>query len=133
MARAKKEKVLTDANKAVLDCRQKVELANKAHADKPTKETEKAVSTAKDNLAKAITAENRERFVRVGGNRVKKARVALRNMGAVSSLRSYNYTEEDVAKAEQVLSGELKSAIAKMRSGLSPSAKAAKAEDDFTF
>lgn len=133
MARTKKEKVLSEAQKHTLDMRQKLELANKAHADKPTKDTEAKVSSAKSAVASAIHAENRERFERVGGTRVKKARVALRNLGAVSTLRSYTYTESDVAKVESVLGAELKSAVAKMRAGLTPSAKTQKAEDDFTF
>lgn len=113
MAKPKNEENLTAKQKVTLDMRQKLSLANDAHAKTPTKATEAAIATAKFNLAVATKDENRERFVNVVGNRLKKARIAIRNLAEISA-RSYEFTTEDVSKAVDTLNAETKKAGDKM-------------------
>lgn len=129
---AKPKSDITPAQQATLDARQKLELARKAHDAKPTDATKKAVADAEKAVKDAQTVENRERFVRVGGGRVKKVRAAIRNLAGVAAPRSYNYTSADVDKAEAALKAEVETAIRKLRSALEKGGTA-KAEDDFTF
>ena len=131
MAKPKSDE--TPAQKATLDARQKLENARKAHEAKPTDATKKAVADAENAVKAAQAVENRERFVRVGGGRVKKVRQALRNLAGVAAPRSYTYTLDDIAKAETAITSEMQSAFKKLRSALEKGATAAKAEDDFTF
>ena len=130
---AKKEKTLSDTQKAVLDARQKLEAANKAHDAKPTATTEKSVADAKAALKTAQAADNRDRFVRVGGGRVKKARAAIRNLNAVAQPRSYTYSLDDVSKLENALNSEVNAVVSKLKNALANPQKAAKADDDFSF
>lgn len=130
---AKEKTPPTAAEKALLAARQKHELANKAHAEKPTDKTGAAVEAAKAEVQTHSATVNRERFVRVAGGRVKKARTAVRNISNVANPRSYSYTEEDVAKAEAALNAEVKKTIDKLRSALTKGPSVAKSEDDFTF
>ncbi len=130
---AKKKAEPNDAQKATLDARQKLELATKAHTDKPTDATKKHLEAMATAVKMAQHTENRDRFVRIAGGRVKKIRTAIRNLAGVAQPRSYVYAEEDVAKAESVLTAELKITLSKMRSALTRGAGAAKAEDDFSF
>lgn len=130
---AKEKSELTDAQKATLDARQKLETARKAHAEKETEATKKAVASAEEHFRKCVSTENRERFVRVAGGRVKKARAAIRNLASVAAPRSYNYNEDDVKKAETALTSEVNKAISAMRAALQRGGTAKKAEDDFTF
>lgn len=130
---AKKKQEQTPAQLATLDARQKLELARNADTAKSTEATKKAVTNAENHLRTCVTTENRERFVRVAGGRVKKVRAAIRNLAAVAAPRSYNYSEDDVNKAEAAIGQEVKSCIAKMRAALTRGASAAKQEDDFSF
>jgi hypothetical protein len=123
----------TPAQKATIDAREKLKSAEKSHADKPTDATKKAVDAAKSAVSSAVTAENRERFVRVGGGRVRKARIAIRNLANLAAPRSYTYDENDVVKMEATLLNEVKNVIAKARNALTKGAGSAKAEDDFSF
>jgi ribosomal protein L4 len=122
---AQKKTELTEAQKATVTAREKLEAAKKTNDAKKTKE-------ALEHLHSCVVAENRERFVRVAGSRVRKARTILRALANVASPRSYHYSETDIAKAESVLGDELKRTIAKMRAGLTKGG-AGKAEDDFSF
>lgn len=132
MAKTAQEK--TPAQLKVLDIRNKLEKAREADEKASTEKTKATVTALTAELKVAVTAENRERFVRVGGSRVKKARQALRNLSAVASPRSYEYSEEDVAKAEKAIMDEAKTAIGKLRSALvKGGGGAAKEADDFTF
>lgn len=131
MAKPKSE--VTPAQKATLDARQKLEAARKANEAKTTDATKKAVADAEKVVKEAQAVENRERFVRVAGGRVKKARTAIRNLASVAAPRSYTYTSTDVDKAEQALTAEVAATVKKMRSALEKGASAAKAEDDFSF
>lgn len=130
---AKKAAELSDAAKAVLDIRQKIETAKKNDTAKSTDATKKAIADLEASLKTAIVAENRDRFVRVGGGRVKKARAAIRNLANVAAPRSYTYDESDVAKLETVLSAELSKTVSALRAALANPGKTAKAADDFTF
>ncbi len=123
----------TPAQKDTLDKRQKLESAKKANTDKPSEKTAASVAVAEQELKKAVATENRERFVRVGGGRVKKARSAIRNLSNVAAPRSYTYDESDVAKVESVLGDEVKKTVSALRAALANPGKAAKAQDDFTF
>ncbi len=129
---AKQKAELTAAQKATVAARAKVETARKANTDKPSDATKAALASAETQLKQCIHTENRERFVRVGGGRVKKARAAIRNFGNVASPRSYVYSEADIALAETALHDEVKKVIARMRASLTKGGTA-KAEDDFSF
>ena len=122
---AKTQSDLTPAQKATIAAREKLDAANK------TNDAAK-IKSAREHLAECLKTENRERFVRVGGGRVRKIRTAIRGLSNVASPRSYHYTEDDVAKAESVLNAELKSAFSKLRNALTKGGTA-KAEDDFSF
>ncbi|MDE2019764.1 MAG: hypothetical protein KGJ13_05470 [Patescibacteria group bacterium] len=129
---ARKQSDPSEANKAVLDARQKLQLAKDADAKGSTDKTKAAVKHASEHLSKCIETENRERFVNVGGGRVRKARLALRNLASVGNPRSYSYTQADVLKAKAALQGELDTCIAKLESALTKGGPA-KVADDFTF
>lgn len=130
----KKEKAAPSAAEtALLGHRQKLELANKAHAEKPTDKTGAAIEAAKAEVAKHAAIVSRERFVRVGGSRVVKARTAVRNLAGVANPRSYSYSAEDVAKVETVLTEEVKKTVDKLRAALTKSPAAAKEAESFTF
>jgi hypothetical protein len=131
MAKPKTE--TTPAQKAVLDARQKLEVAKGQDAKSPNDNTKKAVVAAEQVLKTAQAVENRERFVRVGGTRVKKARAAILNFGKVNQPRSYTYSEDDIAKAETVLGDALNKAISGMRQSLTKGPTAQKEADNFTF
>ncbi|MDE2019959.1 MAG: hypothetical protein KGJ13_06475 [Patescibacteria group bacterium] len=130
MARPQSEP--TEANKAVLDARQKLQLAKDADEKNSTEKTKTAVKHAHEHLLACVEKENRERFINVGGARVKKARVALRNLANVANPRSYSYTAADVEKAKAALQSELDKCISKMQNAL-VKGTAAKTDDDFTF
>lgn len=130
MAKPKTE--LTNAQKATLGARQTLENARKADEAKSSDVTKKAVATAEAAVKSAQAVENRERFVRVGGGRVKKARATLRNLAGVAAPRSYTYNASDIDKLEKVLADELASTVKKLRNALEKGTTA-KAEDDFTF
>lgn len=130
---AKKTQEKTEAAKKVLDLRQKLSLAKDADAKASTDKTKDHVKTLSNQLATAVEVDNRERFIRIAGGRVKKARTAIRNLAAVAAPRSYKYDESDVVKAETALGSDLKATLTKLRNALVKGASAAKAEDDFTF
>lgn len=130
---AKEKSAPTAAETALLGARQKLEVASTAHGKTPTDKTAAAVDAAKSEVAKHVATVNRERFVRVGGGRVVKARAAIRNIGNIAQPRSYSYDESDVAKAEVALQDEVKKTIGKLRAALTKGPAAAKAGDDFTF
>lgn len=130
---AKKAAEKTPAQKATEAARAKLTTAEKANADKPTDATKKAMTDAQSALKECIKAENRERFVRVAGGRVKKARTALRNLANVASPRSYLYDASDVDKAEKALTAELTKTLTAMRNALTSGGGSKTPEDDFTF
>ena len=130
---AKKERTLSPAEQELSARRIKLEAAEKANTEKPTDKTAAALDAAKAAVTEQNKVVNRERFVRVGGGRAKKAIVAIRNLANVAAPRSYTYDESDVAKAETALKAEVEKTIAKMRSALTSGGKSAKADDGFTF
>lgn len=131
MAKTKSEP--TAAETKLLDLRQKLEVAKKNDEAKKSDATKKAVADAENAVKDQMKIVNRERFIRVAGGRVKKARATIRNLANVAAPRTYQYDESDVAKAEAALNGEVKKTIEKMRSALTRGASAPKAEDDFSF
>lgn len=131
MAKPKSEP--TAAQKATLAAKDKLTKAREHDTAKTTDATKKALAAAEAEFKTAQTVENRERFVRVCGGRVKSARAALRNIGKCAVPRSYTYDESDVAKAETALMDECKKAIGALRNALSKGAAVAKAADDFSF
>lgn len=131
MAKPKSE--VTPAQKAVLEHRQKVEVARTAHDKNATDKSKADLAAAQEKLKAAVAVENRERFVRVAGGRVTKARDAIRNLSNVAQPRSYSYTEEDCDKAEKALTEEIKKSIGAMRAALNKTSTAEKVKDSFTF
>lgn len=116
---AKQKAELTAAEKELSARKVKLDTANKAHEAKPTDATAKAVETAKTAVAEQQKIVNRDRFVRVAGGRVIKARVAIQNLANVAAPRSYTYDESDVANAERAIMADLKATLDKLRSALS--------------
>lgn len=131
MAKPKSEP--TTANKAVLDLRQKLELARNADKAKSTDATKKAIADLEKSLKDAVQVENRERFVTVAGGRVKTIRKAIRQLANVASPRAYKYDAGDVDKAEAAMTAEVKKTIDKMRTALVTGSAAKPTDDDFTF
>lgn len=131
MAKPKSEP--TPANKAVLDLRQKLELARNADKTKSTDATKKAITDLEKSLKDAVQVENRERFVTVAGGRVKTIRKAVRQLANVASPRSYKYDASDVDKAEAAMTAEVTKTVAKMRAALVSGNAAKPTDDDFTF
>lgn len=130
---AKKERELSAAEKTLSDARVKLDAAKEKDGKASTDATKKAVADAETVVKTNVAIVNRERFVRVGGGRVKKARAAIRNIGNVAQPRSYTYDESDVVKAETALNDEVKKTIAKLRLALTKGPAAAKDGDDFAF
>lgn len=130
---AKKERELSPAEKALLDARQKHEVAVAADTKASTDKTKANVEATKAEVAKHSAVVKRESFVRVGGGRVKKARLAIRNIGNIANPRSYTYSEDDIGKLEKALSEEAAKIVSKLRLSLTKGPAAAKADDDFTF
>lgn len=127
---AKKAQEKTEAAKKVLDLRQKLSTAKEADAKASTDRSKAIVTALTADLAKAVEADNRERFIRVAGSRAKKVRLALRNLAACAQPRSYKYDEADVAKAESTLATELKTTLNKLRSALTRGPATKEAEED---
>ncbi len=94
--------------------------------------TKAAVNTAKAAYDTANNEVRRENFVRVAGGRVKKARIAIRNLGNISST-NYAYTQADIDAAEKGILEMVAVAKAKMQQGLAVKAAPAAAKDEFTF
>lgn len=130
---AKEKSAPTPNETKLLDIRQKLEVAKKNDAAKSTDATKKAVADLEAAVKAGLTVVNRERFVRVAGGRVKKARLAIKNLANVAAPRSYTYDESDVSKAETALTAQVKSTIDALRSALTKGGGTAKAQDDFSF
>lgn len=130
---AKKTAELTPKQKVLSDARVKLDNAEKADAAKSTDATKKAVADATSVFNAANADVKRENFVRVAGGRVKKARIAIRNLGNISNLRTYQYSQSDVDTAEKAILEMLANAKAKMVDGLRTKTASATPKDDFTF
>ena len=131
MAKPKSE--VTAAQKATLDAKQKLEIAKTAHEKNASAENKTKLDNAHAAVKAAQTVENRERFVRVAGGRVTKARDAIRNLSNVAQPRSYTYTEADCDLAEKALTDEIKKSIGALRSALTKAPGVTKAKESFTF
>lgn len=127
---AKKASEPTAAANAVLDLRQKLELARAADTKATTEKTKAAVADLESKLKEAVNIDNRERFVRIVNNRHKKAKTAMRNLANLASPRSYTYSEADVVALESSLAVELKSTLTKLRAALNRGGAANVAEED---
>ena len=130
---AKETRESTPAEKTLLDLRQKIEVATAADTKTSTATTKKALADLETQIKTAQKVVNREKFIRVAGGRVKKARIAIKNLANVAVPRTYEYSEEDVSKAESALLSQVKSTIDKLRSALTKGSSAAKSDDDFSF
>jgi hypothetical protein len=80
------------ARKALADAKER-------NAKNSTDTTKKAVEHAEGIAKAAVKAENRERFVNVGGGRIGKAIALLETLRQVANRRSYEYTQADIDKA----------------------------------
>lgn len=126
---AEKTKTQIAADKA-RDAYSKAKDANDK-ADNAT--TKAALDAAKIVRDTAVTAESRERFVRVGGARVEKTITALTNVGKMNVPRSYNYTATDVDKLEAAITATTKTAIDGLRAALNKTAGTTAAKSGFSF
>ncbi|MDE2021179.1 MAG: hypothetical protein KGJ13_12660 [Patescibacteria group bacterium] len=105
MARKKAEKtpVQIAADKAREHYKTAKEKAEKAPNNEGLK---KALKDAAETMHTATATERRERFLRVGSNRVTKAIKALQNLRQVANPRSYAFTGDDVGEALEALKRE---------------------------
>lgn len=127
MAKAKTER--TAKQKALDAASKKYDDAKAAHEKKPTDQTRAALESALKERMAAAAPVRRENFVRVAGGRVKKARDAIRQLGAVNNTKQYTYNDADIANAEKVLSDAIAAAIANMRAGLAKPGAAPKEDE----
>lgn len=127
MAKAAAER--TVKQKALDVANTKYDAAVALNEKTPNAANKKAMEDADTTRKAANALVKRENFVRVAGSRVKKVGIAIRNLGNVNNLRTYTYTEADVAAAEKALTDKLKATIAAMRNGLNTSAAAPKEQE----
>lgn len=130
---AKTQRELSPAEKSLSDLKVKLSAAKEADSKNSTDKTKAAVTNAQKAVADQLSIVNRERFVRVGGNRATKARDAIRNLAAVAAPRSYSYSEADIEKLQSMLNSEVSNAIAKLKGALTKGPAAAKTSEGFSF
>jgi len=113
MAKTKQEKtpVMLAADKA-RDAYAKAKAANEKTDNAATK---KAMEEAHTAMKSAVKAENRERFLTLGANRVSKAVKAIDALVRVANKKTYDYTEEDATE----LLGALTSAHGRVKAAFS--------------
>lgn len=130
----KKVAELTPKQKALSAAKITLDKAREADEKSSNATTKKALADAETAHTTANNAVKRENFVRVGGGRVKKARIAIRNLGNINSLRTYTYTQADIDAAEKGIMDMWANAKAKMVAGLATKAATATApKDEFSF
>jgi hypothetical protein len=130
---AKKPKELSPAEKELSARKAKLDAAKDAHSKADNEKNKAAVTAAEAAHKEQLSIVNRERFVRVGGNRATKARDAIRNLSNVAAPRSYSYTEADVVKLETMLNSEVSNTVSKLRNALTKGASTTKSADTFAF
>lgn len=130
---AKPKSAPTETQTKILDVRQKLELARKAHEAKPDAKTKATVESHEAELKSLRALDNRDRFVRVIGGRVKAARKALRMLAQGANPSGYKYDASDISKMCSVLRSEIDTLEKKFTTSLTAGASAAKSEDDFSF
>jgi len=126
---AKKAAEKTPIQKAAEKAREAYRKAKDAAEKTDNDVTRKALEHAKIERDKAVVAENRERFLRVGGGRVTKAITAIEQVGKLNQPNSYEFSENDVTKIREALSNSLTSAI----SALEAAKKGNTKKDSATF
>jgi hypothetical protein len=128
MAKTKSEP--SQAQKDATAARERVKTAEATLEKAKTPANEKALETAKAQLATARKAENVDRFNRVGGPRVGMAITALENIGKLAAA-SYEYDDTQISKAEAALQAALNKSMTALRSAKSKTG--AKAAAKFAF
>ena len=131
--KAKDPNAKTAAEKALEAAKEKHRHAVEANTKNSTATTVAAVKTAREALDKAITADNRDRFKRVAGNRVTKALTALDNLVKVANPRSYEFTQADVEKFMPALKERIKEIDGAFARALSNSGDGEKTKETFAF
>lgn len=130
MAKTKKE--LNSAQQAAKAARAALKVAKETVAKTKNASTEKALEAANAAASVAVKAENRDRFLRVGGSRVARALEAIKNVGALGNARSYEFDTADVSKIESALNNALASAVSSLKTAHAVGAATKKAST-FTF
>jgi len=126
---AKKVAEKTPIQKAAEKARDAYRKAKDAAEKTDNDVTRKALEHAKIERDKAVVAENRERFLRVGGGRVTKAITAIEQVGKLNQPNSYEFSENDVTKIREALSNSLTGAL----SALEAAKKGNTKKDSVTF
>lgn len=130
---AKKATEATPKQKALSAAKIALDKATEAHEKSATPANKTALETAQKHYDAANAEVKRENFVRVAGGRVKKARIAIRNLGNINSLRTYSYSEADVTKAYDAIVEMANTAKAKMLDGLRTKSAVSAPKDEFSF
>ncbi len=131
MAKTAKEK--TPVMKAADKARADYTKAKEVNVKTDNAATKKALEDAKTARDTAVKAEARERFVSIASARVKKAVVALNQIGKMNQPRSYSYTEEDIVKAEKLTTEANKAAFVSLRAAISGNKATAETGPDNIF
>lgn len=130
---AKPKSAPTETQTKILDVRNKLEKVREAHTAKPSDQLAKAITGHETELKELRALDNRDRFVRVVGGRVKAARKVLRMLATNANPTSYKYDSADITKMVGVLRAEIDTLEKRFTTSLTAGASAAKSEDDFSF
>jgi hypothetical protein len=106
MAKEKSEK--TPIQKTADKARTDFAAAKEKHAKTQNDANAKAMTLAKTAMQAAVAAENRERFVRLGGARGGKVIDALETLVNVANPRAYSFTATDIPKIFGPIEAKLK-------------------------
>lgn len=105
---ARKASVETEAQKAFKAAQEAVKAA-KDKADKQDNQANRnALEGAKTKLNQTSKAVNRERFITLGGLRVRNVIQALDILSQCANRKSYDFGDQDVAKAMKAINDKIK-------------------------
>lgn len=107
--------------------------AREAHDKTPNANTKAALDAAKTKANDATKAENRERFVKVGGARVANAIAKLNALAKVANRRSYEFTENDIKLMHDAINAEVVGMNQTFIDSLKTGPKAAPVKKTFSF
>lgn len=107
--------------------------AKEAHEKNPNATTKAALDAASAKAKDATKAENRERFVKIGGARTTIAIAKLGALAKVANKRSYEFSEADIAKMVAAIEAELNGMREVFLASLKTGPKTAAVKNVFKF
>jgi len=130
---AKPKSAPTETQNKMAALRVTLDKARDAHKAKPDDKLAKTIEGHEAELKSLRLQDNRERFVRVVGERVRKTRAMIRALGQGANPTSYKYDASDISKMISALTTEVSAIEKRYTVSLTAGASASKVEDDFTF